>query len=163
MEANFTVQTGAVPNTQPVRPLSEMVNRQENQPNQQVQPRRETIQPRRETTEPRDVAGSAIPTGTQPTVNVGVAEVLTIDIPVAFSDEEITVSMIERYVDNINHELAPSFFRLSFGVHEPTNRITVQVVDTNTNEILRELPPESRLDIIAKMQEFAGLLFDARS
>ena len=90
------------------------------------------------------------------------AEELTFDIPIPFGESEVTESVISRYVDSVNQALYPSFFRLNVGVHEPTNRITVQVIDTNTDEVVREVPPESRLDVIAKMQEFVGLLFDGR-
>ena len=102
---------------------------------------------------------SAHPTVTQ----MATEELITLDIPMPFSDVEITESVISRYVDNVNEALAPSFFRLNFGVHEPTNRVMVQVVDAHTDEVLREIPPESRLDILARIQEFAGLLFDEQS
>ena len=82
------------------------------------------------------------------------------DFPMSFSDREIPESSISRYVGSVNEALAPSFFRLEIGIHEPTNNVMVQVVDTRTAEVLRELPPESRLDIMAKLREFAGLLFD---
>lgn len=99
-----------------------------------------------------------------PTVNPGTTEdLITLDIPMPFGDAEITESVVARYINTVNEALAPSFFRLNFGVHEPTNRIMVQVIDTNTDEILREIPPESRLDVIARMHEFVGLLFDERS
>ena len=91
------------------------------------------------------------------------AEDLAINIPLPYHDRDVTDSIMSKYLDSVNGALAPSFFRLNVGVHEPTNRITVQVIDTKTNEILREIPPEGRLDILAKMQEFVGLLFDGQS
>jgi len=97
-----------------------------------------------------------------PTINQVSAEELTFDIPMPFGESEVSESVIDRYVQTVNHALEPSFFRLNVGVHEATNRITVQVVDTNTDEIVREVPPESRLDVIARMQEFVGLLFDGK-
>jgi flagellar protein FlaG len=83
-----------------------------------------------------------------------------LDVPLPVGDEEISEATIARYIDNVNQALEPSHFRLNFGVHEPTNRIMVRVVDTDTDEIRREIPAESRLDITARLQEFAGLLFD---
>ena len=100
----------------------------------------------------------------QSTVNLIASENLTaLDIPLLFEEGDIAEPVLDRYVDSVNQALAPSFFRLNVGVHEATNRFMVQVVDTNTDEVLRELPPESRLDIVARLQEFAGLLFDERS
>jgi uncharacterized FlaG/YvyC family protein len=91
------------------------------------------------------------------------ADLASSEFPLPFSDVEISESTIARYVNAVNEALAPSFFRLNFNIHEDTNLAMIQVVDVSTNEILREIPPESRLDIMARIQEFAGLLFDERT
>ena len=49
-----------------------------------------------------------------------------------------------------------------FGIHEKTNRITVKLVDKTTKEVIKELPPEKTLDMIAKVWEYAGLLVDEK-
>ena len=96
-----------------------------------------------------------------PTVTANVtADLIAMDIPLPFGESEITENVISRYISSVNEALAPSFFRLNFNVHEATNRVMVTVYDTNTDEVLREIPPESRLDVLARMQEFVGLLFD---
>jgi flagellar protein FlaG len=100
----------------------------------------------------------------QPNGNPRVAEDLaSSEFPLPFSDGEISETTIARYVNAVNEALDPSFFRLNFDIHEDTNMAMIQVVDRNTEEVLREIPPESRLDIMARIQEFAGLLFDERS
>jgi flagellar protein FlaG len=98
-----------------------------------------------------------------PRVSSGVTEdLVTSEFPMPVSDGDISDSAITRYVGTINQMLEPAFFRLDFGVHEDTNLVMVQVVDSNTNEVIREIPPESRLDAMARIQEFVGLLFDER-
>ena len=49
-----------------------------------------------------------------------------------------------------------------FGVNEATNRITIKIVDKETKEVIKELPPEKTLDMIAKAWELAGLLVDEK-
>ena len=49
-----------------------------------------------------------------------------------------------------------------FGIHEKTNRITVKLVDKQTKEVIKELPPEKMLDMIAKVWEYAGLIVDEK-
>ncbi len=44
-----------------------------------------------------------------------------------------------------------------FGFHEETNRVTIKIVDKKTKEVIKELPPEKTLDMIAKVWEMAGL------
>ena len=53
-------------------------------------------------------------------------------------------------------------FTSEFGIHEKTNRITVKIVDKDTKEVIKELPPEKMLDMIAKVCEYAGLFVDEK-
>ena len=49
-----------------------------------------------------------------------------------------------------------------FGVHEGTNRVTIKIVDKSTKEVIKELPPEKTLDMIARIWDMAGILVDER-
>jgi len=51
---------------------------------------------------------------------------------------------------------------LRFSIHEQTKQIMVRVVDTKTEEVIREIPPEKILDMVAKLWELAGLFVDER-
>jgi uncharacterized FlaG/YvyC family protein len=53
--------------------------------------------------------------------------------------------------------------RFEFSVHEGTEKIMVKVIDEGTDEIIREIPPEQILNMVAKMWELAGLLVDKRA
>lgn len=50
--------------------------------------------------------------------------------------------------------------QLSFKVHEGTGRTLVQIVDKGTDEVIREIPPEKMLDVIAGIWQWAGLIVD---
>ena len=67
---------------------------------------------------------------------------------------------IRRAVDNINKKLTNS--EAVFGIHEKTNRVTIKIVDKETKEVIKELPPEKTLDMISKVWEIAGLLVDEK-
>ena len=49
-----------------------------------------------------------------------------------------------------------------FGFHEETNRVTIKIVDKKTKEVIKELPPEKTLDMIAKVWEMAGLFVNEK-
>ena len=49
-----------------------------------------------------------------------------------------------------------------FGIHEKTNRVTIKIIDKDTREVIKEVPPEKTLDMIAKVWELAGILIDER-
>jgi flagellar protein FlaG len=50
--------------------------------------------------------------------------------------------------------------RLDFEVDEDTNRVIVKVIDTKTDKVIKEIPPEQLLQLAAKIQEMIGLLVD---
>lgn len=52
--------------------------------------------------------------------------------------------------------------RFEFSVHEGTEKIMVKVIDERTDEIIREIPPEEILNMVAKIWELAGILVDKR-
>ncbi len=78
-------------------------------------------------------------------------------------NRENTVSeneAIKRVVEDINKKAANS--EAVFGIHEGTNRVTIKIVDKTTKKVIKELPPEKTLDMIAKVWEMAGILVDEK-
>lgn len=49
-----------------------------------------------------------------------------------------------------------------FSYHEETKRISIKIIDQDTNEVIREIPPEETLDMISKMWELAGIIVDEK-
>jgi len=49
-----------------------------------------------------------------------------------------------------------------FSYHEETNRVSIKVYDKDTQEVIREIPPEESLEMLEKVWEIAGLLVDER-
>ena len=52
--------------------------------------------------------------------------------------------------------------RFEFSIHEQTNEIVVKVYNSETDELVREIPNEKILDMVAKICEMAGLFVDER-
>jgi len=51
---------------------------------------------------------------------------------------------------------------LNVSIHEKTNEIMVKILNRETGELIREVPSEKTLDLVAKMMEIAGILVDER-
>lgn len=62
---------------------------------------------------------------------------------------------VEQFNKNSNSEAV-------FGIHEDTNRVTIKIVDKASKKVIKELPPEKTLDMIAKVWEMAGILVDEK-
>ena len=75
-------------------------------------------------------------------------------------DQQPTNEQIRKAVEQLNRNLSNS--EAVFGIHEETNRVTIKIVDKSTKEVIKELPPETTLDMIAKVWELAGILVDER-
>jgi flagellar protein FlaG len=49
-----------------------------------------------------------------------------------------------------------------FGYNEPTNRITIKIKDKETDEVIKEIPSEKALEMLAKAWELAGIMVDEK-
>lgn len=51
---------------------------------------------------------------------------------------------------------------LEFSIHKQTNQIMIKVIDNNTHEVIKEVPSEKILDMMAKIVELSGNFIDER-
>lgn len=77
------------------------------------------------------------------------------------NEQQPSNEQLKRAVEQLNKNMV-AHSEAVFGIHEGTNRVTIKIVDKDTKEVLRELPPEKTLDMIAKVWEMAGILVDER-
>jgi uncharacterized FlaG/YvyC family protein len=73
------------------------------------------------------------------------------------SEEEI-----QRADAMANKKAEPVYLEFQYQIHDKTNRLMISVINTQTQEVVREIPPEKVLDSLAKMWEMAGVLLDER-
>lgn len=76
------------------------------------------------------------------------------------ADQQATNEQIKKAVEKLNKSMSNS--EAIFGIHDATNRVTIKIVDKETKEVLKEIPPEKTLDMIAKAWELAGILVDEK-
>lgn len=72
-------------------------------------------------------------------------------------------AQLEQTVADLN-EAAQSHRRsLRFSVDEDSGRTVIRVVDLETDEVVRQIPPEEVLNVARHMDESAGALFRAEA
>ncbi|MCK4391239.1 MAG: flagellar protein FlaG [Desulfobacterales bacterium] len=79
--------------------------------------------------------------------------------PEVKAEPEIKVS--QALLNDVQHDI--QMMRnvgLQFSVHGATGRTVVRVVDKETQELIREIPPEEFLSLAARLDEMIGILFD---
>lgn len=75
---------------------------------------------------------------------------------------QVSPDKVKKAVNEINQKIRPTHTSCQFSYHEKTNRITIKVIDDDTEEVIREIPPEKALDMLAKTLELEGILVDER-
>lgn len=80
----------------------------------------------------------------------------------ADSRQQLSEKYVSDAVAKANKAIAGNNRRFEVMVHEKTKTIMVKVVDTDTNEVIREIPPEKILDLVANLMQLAGLIVDER-
>ena len=93
-------------------------------------------------------------------VNKVTSAVTSLDTENDRTQKEPSNEQIKKAVSEINKNAQGT--EAVFGIHEATNRVTIKIVDKETKEVVKELPPEKTLDLIAKAWEMAGLLVDEK-
>ena len=77
-------------------------------------------------------------------------------------NEETTSRRIKNAVDHANKTMRHAKTKCEFSYHEETKRVSIKVIDEETEEVIREIPPEETLEMLSKMWELAGLMVDEK-
>lgn len=69
---------------------------------------------------------------------------------------------IQHAVETANTRMKHSKTKAEFSYHEATKRISIKIIDEDTDEVIKEIPPQETLEMIEKMWEMAGILVDEK-
>lgn len=81
---------------------------------------------------------------------------------VAGEEQEISKEKLEQAVNTINEFLQINHSASKFVFHDGLDRYFVQVVDTQTEEVVKEIPPKKLLDAFYEMQKLLGMIVDEK-
>lgn len=70
---------------------------------------------------------------------------------------------VEDAVERINENAQMVSRDLEFSVSDESGRIIVTVRDSNTEEVIRQIPPEKLMAVAESLDEVRGLLFEAEA
>lgn len=77
------------------------------------------------------------------------------------NDEETRVK-VQEAVEKMNKMLEVNQSSAKFKYHEGLERYYVTVVNSNTDEIVKEIPPKKLLDAFYEMQKLFGMIVDEK-
>jgi len=70
---------------------------------------------------------------------------------------------IERAVSQVNEAVQKVATNLEFAVDKDTDTVVVKLLDSNTHEVLRQVPSTEMLRIAKSLEHMQGLLLDDRA
>jgi flagellar protein FlaG len=81
-----------------------------------------------------------------------------------FEKRELPISekVVLEAIERANKAISIANRRLEYAIHDKTKDIIVKVINTETEEIIREIPPEKMLDMVACIWEMIGIIVDER-
>ncbi|ULO07953.1 flagellar protein FlaG [Paenibacillus sp. 19GGS1-52] len=78
-------------------------------------------------------------------------------VSVSTADEQVV-----KALDRALKALQGPTVDFEVSVHKPTNTIMIKMRNKDTGELIREIPAEKTLDLVASMMKIAGILIDER-
>jgi len=73
---------------------------------------------------------------------------------------EFTRDELEQAVEQLNNTMQAYSTKLHFEIHEKSDEIMVKVLNSEDDSVVREIPPEKILDMVAYFKEMLGLIID---
>ncbi|WP_422446914.1 flagellar protein FlaG [Thermoanaerobacterium sp. DL9XJH110] len=82
---------------------------------------------------------------------------------ISSTDKKVLSNMeLDDAVRKINDTIRIFDRRYHFKIDEDSDKIIVQIINNQTGEIIREVPPEEVLKLAARIKELLGLFVDER-
>lgn len=83
--------------------------------------------------------------------------------PAAAPQPQPSSDQIQKAVENLKRIVAPIANNLQFSVDDSTGSTVIRVVDSNTQEVIRQIPSEEMLSLAQDLNKLQGLLFNNKA
>ena len=79
------------------------------------------------------------------------------------NDQKISEKQVQKAVNKLNTLFEDKQTHAEYEVYGKFHDITIRIIDDNTKQILKEIPPKKIIDMIDKLCELAGVLVDEKA
>ncbi|NPA54851.1 MAG: flagellar biosynthesis protein FlaG [Epsilonproteobacteria bacterium] len=69
---------------------------------------------------------------------------------------------LQKTVEELNKEMSPLNTDIKFKFDDKVDELVVNVIDKNTDKVIRKIPSDEALKLMEKMRELVGALFDKK-
>ncbi len=81
----------------------------------------------------------------------------------AQASSEVTSQDVMEFLDSFQNMSKTIQTKLNFTVHEENNEIIINVIDKESNKLIRQFPSDEMLNLQDRMRDLAGFLFNANA
>jgi flagellar protein FlaG len=68
--------------------------------------------------------------------------------------------LLEKIVAKLSHQFRSTYTSLNFSIDDATKSLVVKVIESGSEKIIRQIPPDEVLAIRNRIQELLGAIFD---
>ncbi len=108
---------------------------------------------------PHQAGGESVKSGTQQQEKQ--SHVQDKNIPNS-EKRQVSENEVIDAIEKANKAIEGTNNYVKYSIHEKTHQIMVKIINKETDEVIKELPPEKILDMVANMLELAGLVVDEK-
>ncbi|MEG0296302.1 MAG: flagellar protein FlaG [Clostridium sp.] len=83
--------------------------------------------------------------------------------PVTSKDKGYKEEDVAKAVDKLNKFLTGDNLEATYEKHEVFGDIMIKIVNTNTKEVVLEVPPKKILDLVAQLCKMVGVIVDDKA
>jgi len=109
------------------------------------------------------IAQEGVSINTPQALELEANEILRTEQQTTVQEVEASREAINDEVDVMNKVAEVLNRELSFDVRDKTGEVFVRVVDRETGEIIREIPPEELVALSERIRETVGLIFEGEA
>ncbi|MCG8401531.1 MAG: flagellar protein FlaG [Firmicutes bacterium] len=73
---------------------------------------------------------------------------------------EISLDEVNQAVDQLNKTMKTYYTELHFEIHEKSGEIMVKMINRDDGTLIREIPPEKILNMVAYFKKVLGIIVD---
>lgn len=82
--------------------------------------------------------------------------------PLNLEQHELPAEKVQKITDSLNKLLEATSTKLRYKYHEKLDKYYVTLVNSQTDEVVREIPNKKLMDIYAAMLDFVGVFVDEK-
>jgi len=80
----------------------------------------------------------------------------------ANENKQVSEEELIKVIEKANETIKGNNAKFEYSIHDDTKRIMVKVINPVNDEVIREIPSEKILDMVAKIWEMTGILVDEK-